>query len=324
MIISDLYMNKTTMYGTFLGKEGLKSALLYVLCAIINKIAWGILYGIMLSCLFTFIKLVLNLNRIKKSKNNEKKKEDKTSIVNIKLVIIVMLIYCTFSQGSALIYNNKKKIETYSNAQIINSDFSVLYNIIKDFVQMETEELEVMNYKIEQLNYKEITSRRRIRTARKEWYIMFYNTEYIVISQKDEKMIDYYMNYNDEKNYITVFKNSGLINSINGENKQVSDEIINNAKMDKLKNMIKISIDENGRVKRNETSMMIDKSIIGMRYEILKDDERIGIVNCYWELDFNVQDYISESGKYKIQVIATDKSMNEFQVGNEIEFEFIK
>lgn len=314
LVLPFIFLDQTAKQGTYMGEEGLKTALNALLTGITYKIVIGAMRGIVIwMCIY----LIKNYTSFGKNKLTDKENGVKRYrfITNGTIIIVVMIIYIIFAPGNSFLYNDN------TGKYKISHEFTTLYNIIKDLNSLQTEEIEVKDYEIINLDYIERGKYSSSRRTRKEWYIKFDNNNYIAITQKDKNTIEYYMNDRNDKNVITVFKNSGLICYINGKNENVSDEMLKEKNIEDMKKIIKLTSDKNGIIKRTTGITEINENILGMWWEITCNGELVDKINYEERFQINMMTLAYKPGKYNIKIMAVCKDRKKYQVSNEIVYE---
>ena len=313
LVLPFIFLDQTAKKGTYIGEEGLKTALNALLAGITYKIVMGAILGFVI---WMFIYLIKNYTSFWKNKLTDKENSVKRYrfITNGTVIIVVMIIYIIFAPGNSFLYNNTGKYR-------ISNEFTTLYNIIKDLNSLQTEEIEVKDYEIANLDYIEVGRRSSDRYSREEWYIKFDNNNYIAITEKDKNTIEYYMKDKNSKNVITVFKNSGLICYINGKNENISDEMLKEKNIANMKKMIKLTKDKNGIIKRSSENTEINEDVLGMWWEITLDGELVNKINYEEQFQINMMTPAYKPGKYNIKIMAVCKDRKKYQVSNEIVYE---
>ena len=308
-VLPFIFLDQTAKKGSYIGEEGLKTALNALLAGITYKIVMGAMLGFVIWMIIYLIKTY---------KNKLTDKEDGVKryrfINNGTIIIVVMIIYIIFAPGKSFLYNDTGKYR-------ISNEFTTLYNIIKDLNSLQTEEIEVKDYAIANLDYIEVGRHSSDRYSRKEWYIKFDNNNYIAITERDKNTIEYYMKDKNNKNVITVFKNSGLICYINGKNEAVSDEMLKEKNIADMKKIIKLTKDKNGIIKRSSENTEINEDILGMWWEITLNGELVNKINYEDQFQINMMTPAYKPGKYNIKIMAVCKDRKKYQVSNEIVYE---
>lgn len=257
--------------------------------------------------------LIKTYTSLGKNKLTDKDDSVKT---NVMIILVVMIIYIIFVPGSSFLYNDN------TGKYKIGNEFTTLYNIIKDLNSLQTEEIEVKDYEFLKLNYIERGKYSSSKYTRKEWYIKFDNNNFIAITERDKNTIEYYMKGKNNKNVITVFKNSGLLCYINGENESISNEMLKEKNIADMKKTIKLTVDNNGTIKRSIENTEINEDILGMWWVITCNGKLVNRIN-YEErfYQINMMSPVYKPGKYNIKVMAICKDRKEYQVSNEIVYE---
>lgn len=314
LVLPFIFLNQTAKQGTYMGEEGLKTALNALLTGITYKIVMGAILGFVIWMCFYLIKTYTSFG-----KNKLTDKEDGVKkysfFTNGTIIIIVMIIYIIFAPGNSFLYNDN------TGKYKIGNEFTTLYNIIKDLNSLQTKEIEVEDYEFLDLNYIERGRYSSSRHTRKEWYIKFDNNNYIAITERDKNTIEYYMKDKNNKNVITVFKNSGLICYINGKNEAVSDEMLKEKNIADMKKIIKLTKDKNGIIKRSSENTEINEDILGMWWEITLNGELVNKINYEGQFQINMMTPAYKPGKYNIKIMAVCKDRKKYQVSNEIVYE---
>lgn len=309
LVLPFIFLDQTAKKGSYIGEEGLKTALNALLAGITYKIVMGAMLGFVIWMIIYLIKTY---------KNKLTDKEDGVKryrfINNGTIIIVVMIIYIIFAPGKSFLYNDTGKYR-------ISNEFTTLYNIIKDLNSLQTEEIEVKDYEIANLDYIEVGRHSSDRYSRKEWYIKFDNNNYIAITERDKNTIEYYMKDKNNKNVITVFKNSGLICYINGKNEAVSEEMLKEKNIADMKKIIKLTKDKNGIIKRSSENTEINEAILGMWWEITLNGELVNKINYEDQFQINMMTPAYKPGKYNIKIMAVCKDRKKYQVSNEIVYE---
>lgn len=313
LVLPFIFLDHTAKKGTYIGEEGLKTALNALLAGITYKIVMGAILGFVI---WMFIYLIKNYTSFGKNKLTDKEDGVKkySFFTNGRVIIVVMIIYIIFAPGKSFLYNDTEKYR-------ISNEFTTLYNIIKDLNSLQTEEIEVKDYEIANLDYIEVGRHSSDRYSRKEWYIKFDNNNYIAITERDKNTIKYYMKDKNNKNVITVFKNSGLICYINGKNEAVSDEMLKEKNIADIKKMIKLTKDKNGIIKRSSENTEINEDVLGMWWEITFNGELVNKINYEECFQINMMTPAYKPGKYNIKIMAVCKDRKKYQASNEIVYE---
>ena len=330
LVLPLVFLEQTAKNGTYMGNAGLKTALNTLLTGITNKIVLGAMLGFSSWLCFYNIKTYTSLGKNKLTDKYDGVKRY-SFLTNVMIILVVMIIYIIFVPGKSFLYNDN------TGKYKIGNEFTNLYNIIKDINSLQTEEIEVEDYEFLNLNYIERGTKSSSKYTRKELYIKFDDNNYIAITQRDKNTIEYYMKDKNNKNVITVFKNSGLLCYINGENENISDEMLKEKKIADMKKIIKLAKDKNGIIKKISKNTDINEDILGMWWEISCNGELVNKINC-WEIScngelvnkingdeqftqINMMTPAYKPGKYNIKIIAICKDRKKYQVSNEIVYE---
>lgn len=324
----DIFLNHMANNATLIGEKGLQTAFYMVLVAILNKIIKAVFIGIMISIFVSFIESTVGLYKLRKKINvpndieNESEKIVNKKMVNIKIVLIVILIVFIFMPEGTFYYNNKESMDEFK----IGNEITTLYNIIKDLKELETYKIEASDYKVTYVKSIHKSSYRSGGTStltRDAWYVKFDNHNYIAITEKDKDIIESYMNTYTGKNIVTLFKNTGLICNINEKKEYVSNNKENEKeKIQEIKNLMKITIDKNGKLKRSKESDWIKENYFGMCWEIYCDGKLALQRSCENETEYSIKRAVKSGKKYSIKITAfSNKDKKRYQISNEVEYE---